>query len=56
MLLSLICALSAANYSVGGMSLGHIFQFTNINNSKAGTSISADTKLHIYIYITMYVF
>ena len=56
MLLSLIYALHAANHSVGGMSLGHILQFTNINKSKAGTSISADTKFVRQIIFIQYYF
>ena len=56
MLLSLIYALPAANHSVGGMSLGHIFQFTNINKSKAGSSISADTKFVRQIIFIQYYF
>ena len=56
MLLSLIYALPEANHSVGGMSLGHIFQFTNINKSKAGSSISADTKFVCQIIFIQYYF
>ena len=56
MLLSVIYALPAANHSVGGMNLGHIFQFTNINKSKAGSSISADTKFVRQIIFIQYYF